>query len=200
MLTLRQIHSYLSRLEVVSTDHKVLVYKVDYSVQSSLSSSLVLTLIQGSFSWSTLRSWVCNSLCIKIENLWFALYSLFNTTQDCQIDIDVIDKISNKWLLKWISFSEKEFTSSIIKCNNLLTPEPDKLSWRHLKRIVKNKSCLKSIINIADVCFELGHWPFHFKVFISIIIPKPNKELYDSLKSFKPIVLLNTIEKLIKKW
>jgi len=38
------------RLEVVSMDHEVLVYKVDNPVQSSLSSSLVLTLIQGSFS------------------------------------------------------------------------------------------------------------------------------------------------------
>ena len=34
---------------------------------------------------------------------------------------------------------------------------------------------------------------------MSIIIPKPNKELYDSPKFFKPIILLNTIEKLIKK-
>jgi len=39
----------------------VLVYKVDNLVQSSLLSSLVLTLIQGSFSWSTLKSWVCNN-------------------------------------------------------------------------------------------------------------------------------------------
>ena len=34
---------------------------------------------------------------------------------------------------------------------------------------------------------------------MSIIIPKLNKELYDSPKFFKPIILLNTIEKLIKK-
>ena len=38
------------RLEVVSMDHEVLVYKIDYPVQSSLLSSLVLTLIQDSFS------------------------------------------------------------------------------------------------------------------------------------------------------
>jgi len=35
------------RLEVVSTDHGVLVYKVDNHIQSSLLSSLMLTLIQG---------------------------------------------------------------------------------------------------------------------------------------------------------
>jgi len=50
--------------------------------------------------------------------------------------------------------------------------------------------CLKKI---ANVCFELGHWPLHFKVSTSIIIPKPNKKSYDSLKAFKPIILLDTI-------
>ena len=32
-----------------------------------------------------------------------------------------------------------------------------------------------------------------------IVIPKPNKKLYDSPKSFRPIVLLNIIGKLIEK-
>jgi len=32
-----------------------------------------------------------------------------------------------------------------------------------------------------------------------VIIPKPNKPLYDSPKSFRPIVLLNTLGKLIEK-
>jgi len=34
---------------------------------------------------------------------------------------------------------------------------------------------------------------------MTVIIPKLNKTSYDSLKSFKPIVLLNTVGKLIKK-
>ena len=58
---------------------------------------------------------------------------------------------------------------------------------------------MKRIINIADVCFELDHWPSHFKTSISIVIPKPNKKLYNSPKSFRPIVLLNILEKLIEK-
>jgi len=59
--------------------------------------------------------------------------------------------------------------------------------------------CLKRIINIADICFELGYWPLHFKISTSIIIPKPNKESYNSLKTFRSIVLLNTLGKLIEK-
>ena len=99
----------------------------------------------------------------------------------------------------WISFSEEEFTNSIAKCNNLLTPGSDKLLWKHLKNIIKDKAYLKRIINIIDVCFELGYWPSHFKTSTFIVIPKPNKESYDSPKSFRPIVLLNTIGKLIEK-
>jgi len=45
----------------------------------------------------------------------------------------------------------------------------------------------------------LGYWPNHFKRSSTVIIPKPNKLLYDSPKLFRPIVLLNTLEKLIKK-
>jgi len=59
--------------------------------------------------------------------------------------------------------------------------------------------CLKKIINIADLCLELGYWPLHFKVSTSIIIPKPNKNLYDFPKAFRPIVLLNILGKLIEK-
>ena len=39
----------------------------------------------------------------------------------------------------------------------------------------------------------------HFKTSLIIIIPKPNKEFYDSPKSFRPIILLNTLGKLIEK-
>ena len=137
--------------------------------------------------------------CLEIEDLWHALCLSFNIAQDHQINICMLDKIPNKCPIGCVSFSEEEFISSITKCNNSSTLGPDKLSWRHLKCIVKDNLCLKKIINITDICFELGYWPSHFKISISIIIPKPNKKLYDSSKVFRPIVLLNTIEKLIKK-
>ena len=76
---------------------------------------------------------------------------------------------------------------------------PDKLLWSHLKIILKDNKCLGIIIHITNVCIKLGYWPLHFKRSMTVIIPKPNKKLYDSLKSFKPIVLLNTVGKLIKK-
>ena len=68
-----------------------------------------------------------------------------------------------------------------------------------MKLIVKDKMCLKNIINIANMCFEVGYQPFHFKSSTIIVIPKPNKPFYNSPKSFRPIVLLNTLGKLIEK-
>ena len=73
------------------------------------------------------------------------------------------------------------------------------MSWSHLKIILKNNECLSNIISIANTCIDLGYWPSYFKRLTTVVIPKPNKPLYNSPKSFRPIVLLNTIGKLIKK-
>ena len=76
---------------------------------------------------------------------------------------------------------------------------PDKLMWWHLKTILKQDVCLTKIINIADACINLGHWPNYSKCSTIVVIPKLNKLVYDQPKSFYPIMLLNTLGKLIKK-
>ena len=76
---------------------------------------------------------------------------------------------------------------------------PDKLSWHHLKIIVNQDECLVNIINIANAYFNLEHWLNYFKYLSIIIISKPSKTLYDQAKLFRPIVLLNTLGKLIEK-
>ena len=76
---------------------------------------------------------------------------------------------------------------------------PDKLSWNHLKLILNQNKCLSNIVNIANTCINLGHWPNHFKKSSIVIISKPNKQLYNHSKSFQSIVLLNMLGKLIKK-
>ena len=59
--------------------------------------------------------------------------------------------------------------------------------------------CLSNVMAIANACIELGYWPSHFKIFLTITIPKPNKVSYNLSKSFKPIIILNTLGKLIEK-
>ena len=88
---------------------------------------------------------------------------------------------------------------AISKCNNSSAFGPVRILWRHLKLIFKDNKCLENIINIANTYINLGHWLSHLKVFSSIIIPKLNKVTYNSPKSFCPIILLNTLGKLIEK-
>lgn len=56
-----------------------------------------------------------------------------------------------------------------------------------------------NIMNIANTCINLGYQPLHFKNLTSTIIPKPNKLVYNSPKTFCLTVLLNSLGKLIKK-
>jgi len=140
-----------------------------------------------------------NQSCLLLNSLWNALYSSFNTTLYCQVDISILDEIGNKQVTAWAPFSKKEFKIALEGCNNLSTPELDKLSWNYLKTILTDDVCITNIIKIANTCIDLGYWPNHFKRSSIVIIPKPNKSLYDSPKSFRPIVLLNTLGKLIEK-
>jgi len=124
---------------------------------------------------------------------------MFNSAQNQQINPKILEEILLKPTSIWAPFSSKQFKSVIIKYNNLSTPGPDQISWKHLKAVVKNKKCLNNVVNITNTCINLNHWSPHFKKLSFIIILKPNKVSYDFPKIFQFIVLLNTLGKLIKK-
>jgi len=110
-----------------------------------------------------------------------------------------LKEIPDKEVMSWASFSKAKLINAINKYNNFSTPGPDKLTWRYLKKIIKNKEYIDKLINIANTCIDLDHWPSHFKTSTTIIILKPNKTLYDSAILFHLIVLLNTTGKLFEK-
>jgi len=116
-----------------------------------------------------------------------------------QVDVDILDEITDKPISSWPTFLKEEFRLALANCNNLSALGPDKLSWSHLKTILKDDDCLNIIISIANACIKVGYWPLHFKRSTTVVISKPNKKSYDSPKAFRPIVLLNTVSKLIEK-
>ena len=139
------------------------------------------------------------SPCLTPDSLWNALHNSFNTTLHHQVNVDILNEVEHKPYQVWNSFSKHKFRSAIQKCVDTSAPGPDRMSWRHWKFITKNDECLSKIINIADSCINLGYWPEYFKISTTVIIPKLNKMSYDNPKAFRPIVLLNTLSKLIKK-
>ena len=96
-------------------------------------------------------------LCIKLEDFWNILHNSFNSAQDQQINTNLLDEILDKDIMSWPFFLKAELIDAINKCNNSSTPEPDKLFWRHLKIIVKNKESIKKLIDITNSCINLGH-------------------------------------------
>jgi len=139
------------------------------------------------------------SPCLSPDSLWNALHSSFNTALHHQVDFNILNKVKHKPCQTWNVFSRYEFRSAIHKCIDSSAPGPDRMSWCHWKVIIKNDDCLSKIINIADTCINLGYWPKYFKISTTVVIPKPNKMSYDNPKAFHPIVLLNTLGKLIEK-
>ena len=101
--------------------------------------------------------------------------------------------------MKWNPFSREKIISTIEKYNNSSTSGLDKVLWRYLKKIVKDVVHLNKFIDNANVYIDIGHWPLHFKVSSTIIIPKPNKVFYNFSNTYWPIILLNTISKLFEK-
>ena len=137
--------------------------------------------------------------CLTPESLWNTLHNTFNTVLHRQVDVEILNELAQKPSQNWGSFSRSEFLSAISKCADSSLPGPDRLTWHHWKIIVKNNACLSNVINITDACINLGHWPRYFKVSTMVVIPTPNKPSYDNPKAFRPIVLLNTLGKLIEK-
>ena len=66
--------------------------------------------------------------CIKLDNLWEALHKSFNSAQNHQVNIGLLDEILDKITMMWAPFSKKELHSVIENYNNFLAPRLDKLS------------------------------------------------------------------------
>jgi len=138
-------------------------------------------------------------LCIKLEDIWQALHHMFNLAQNWQINLWILDKVPAKPISKWLTFSKAEFRDAIKKCSSLSMFGSDHILWHHLKILTADDKCVTNFINIANRYINLGYWPLYFKMFLLVIILKLNKVAYNSLKAFWLIVLLNMLEKLIKK-
>ena len=65
--------------------------------------------------------------CLSPESLWDTLHSTFNTVQNRQINIEILNEINHKPTALWAPFSKEELKQAIAKCNNFLAPGPDRL-------------------------------------------------------------------------
>jgi len=118
---------------------------------------------------------------------------------DRPVNTNILNDIPQSNAIEWPPFSKQKFKDAIAKCSTSSTPGPDHVLWKHFKPIIADDKCLEKIVYIANACIVHETWPPQFKAATSIVIPKSNKEFYNTPKSFQPIVLLNTTGKLIEK-
>jgi hypothetical protein len=115
------------------------------------------------------------------------------------VDLSTLNDLDPLPERDWVGFSSHEMFDALSACLSCSAPGLDHVTWSHLKRILPDSVISGKILSLADACLWVGYWPSHFKESVSVIIPKPGKPSYSTLKSFQPIVLLSTLGKLIEK-
>ena len=137
--------------------------------------------------------------CNDLDSLWGALDGAYNTANSRPVDLSVLDAVPSLQPREWKPFSMLELTQLLYACSSRSAPGPDHVTWGMLKHLSANPHIASLFLSLAEVCIQVGHWPAHFKESLSVIILKPGKASYLTPKSFRPIVLLNTLGKLVKK-
>jgi hypothetical protein len=137
--------------------------------------------------------------CHTLESLWDTLHGTYNAASRRQVDLTALDDLNPLPERDWVDFFSCEMFDALSTCLSCSAPGPDDVMWTHLKRILPDSIVSGKILSLADACLQVGYWPTHFKESLLVIIPKPGKPSYSTPKSFRPIVLLNTLGKLIKK-
>ncbi|PPQ89845.1 hypothetical protein CVT25_007078 [Psilocybe cyanescens] len=138
--------------------------------------------------------------CHTLPQLWDALHNTYNSVLDRVFDISILDSIPDMPVRGWVPFSAIEMQEALASCSNVSAPGLDHIKWSHLKMLMHGPTHIFTILlSLANACLWVGHWSKHFKESMSVIILKPNKPSYSAPKAFRPIVLLNTVGKLIEK-
>lgn len=137
--------------------------------------------------------------CNELGELWAALDGTYNATGERAVDLSFMDPLEPLPPRDWLPFSTQELLEALSACSSCSAPGPDHIMWSYLKHLCRLPGVAQLFTRIAEACLTLGHWPTHFKSSLSVIIPKPGKPSYSTPKSFWPIVLLNTLGKLIQK-
>jgi hypothetical protein len=137
--------------------------------------------------------------CNTLDSLWNALHSTYNAASGHECEMESLDEWPAFPEREWLDFTPNEIQVALAACAKNSAPGLDHIMWSHLKLLLADVETCTKVVDLANACFEQGHWPTIFKESSSVIIPKLGKLSYAAPKAFRPIVLLNTMGKLIKK-
>nr|VWO98329.1 Phosducin domain-containing protein [Ganoderma boninense] len=140
------------------------------------------------------------------DAMWQAFNSTFHSAQDRAVDMSIVNELPQLETRDWNPFSVQELMDSLSACAAKSAPGWDHMSWSFLKHLTSPRlcpdhylTCKEGFLRLFNACFSLGLWPDEFRRAVTVVIPKPGKDDYTKIKSYRPIVLLSTIAKWMEK-
>ena len=138
-------------------DHKIVVYKIDNLVQSSL----VLTLIQGSIHWSTLRSLSCNSIYTKIDSAILVVFKKMERYREAlwELRVLIVRCRENIQHSNRLGYQEKLVVRTVRELWQLSIREVYFLEWLESDELLlfHGKIYILNICNLCQCIISLYH-------------------------------------------
>ena len=90
-----------------------------------------------------------------------------------------------------------EISAAVRKCSSSSAPGPDTIPYSVWKRV--HPTAPRLLTNILSRLLKFGYHPVSMKKANGIVLDKPGKASYDSPASFRVIVLLQTLSKILER-
>jgi len=97
----------------------------------------------------------------------------------------------------YFPLSQEEITLALSKSSNTSAPGPDTISYDVWKQV--HRSCPSLLTELLSPLLRYGHHPASLKKANGIVLDKPGKASYDTPASFRVIVLLETLSKILER-
>ena len=93
--------------------------------------------------------------------------------------------------------SQEEISAALAKSSSSGAPGPDSISYDVWKRV--QKSCPPLLTSLIGPLLQYGHHPSSLKRANGVVLDKPGTASYDSPASFRVIVLLEPLSKIVER-
>ena len=93
--------------------------------------------------------------------------------------------------------SQEEIATALAKSSSSAAPGPDSISYGVWKKV--HKSCPALLTDLIGPLLQYGHHPSSLKKSNGVVLDKSGKASYDSPASFRVIVPLDTLSKIVER-
>lgn len=135
----------------------------------------------------------------SIDSMFRVCKKQFYGAQDRNVDLTAVEAVPAKEEHPFAPFSTQEIYDCLKDTAARSAPGPDHLTWPIIKLIAANAGGCLFLQRLFNACMTFEFWPSQLKASITVVIPKPKKADYTTLKAYRPIVLLSYLGKLREK-